>query len=113
VFNSDFETVAIAEKKYELLRFWLIGSWIAQLLNLDFHLVNLVLSEREKNIMRIFKKHIKENSESFLRVTCEDIYRLVLDSKLRSEEKNRMVKYFENKAIGYDRNAKLQKAFST
>jgi hypothetical protein len=39
VFKSDYETVAIVEKKYELLRFWLIGTWIAKQLNLDFYLV--------------------------------------------------------------------------
>lgn len=114
VLASDFESIAIAKKKYELMRFWLIGSWIAHLLNLNFYLVNLVLGEREKNIERIFKKHIKESSKrSFLRSTWEDIYRFILDIEMRSEEKDKIVKYFENKTIGYNWEGKLQKAFST
>ncbi len=30
IFKSDFNTVAVQEKKYELLRFWLLGNWIAK-----------------------------------------------------------------------------------
>jgi len=29
--------VAIKEKKYELLRFWLLGSWLANELGLDYY----------------------------------------------------------------------------
>ncbi|MCK4385045.1 MAG: hypothetical protein KAW52_02155, partial [candidate division Zixibacteria bacterium] len=47
VFKSDYRTVAIDEKKYELLRFWLLGTRIAKQQDLDFYLANLVLSERE------------------------------------------------------------------
>lgn len=113
VFNSDFETVAIAEKKYELLRFWLIGTWIAKLLNLNFYLVNLVLSKKEKNIERVFKRHIKKNRHrEFLRITWENIYKCILNSNLPGEDKDTIIRYFENKTIGYDTNAKIQKAFS-
>lgn len=112
VFRSDFETVAIAEKKYELLRFWLIGSWIAHLLSLDFCLVNLVLSEREKDIERIFKKHIREKQHRrFLRISWENIYQYILNRRVPHRDKSMMVRYFENKTTGYDRNGKLQKAF--
>ena len=30
VFKSDYKTIAIDEKKYELIRFWLLGTWIAK-----------------------------------------------------------------------------------
>jgi len=112
VVGSDFETVAVTEKRYELLRFWLIGSWMAQCLGLKFYLVNLVLSEKEKDVERAFKKHIEENPRRiFLRVAWEDVYQSILDSKSRTIERNRMIGYFENKTIGYDKNGKLQKAF--
>ena len=113
VFHSNFETVAISEKKYELLRFWLIGSWIAQRLQSDFYLVNLVLSEREKDIERVFGKHIKENQHRrFARITWEDIYACILNKTSPSGDRDIIKRYFENKTLGYDRNRKLQKAFS-
>lgn len=113
VFSSDFNTVAVAEEKYEMMRFWLIGSWIAHLLNLDFYLVNLVLSEREKDIEEIFRKHIKENPQRrFLRATWEDIYHVIQSSETKTKEHDAMTNYFENKTIGY-KNGKLKKAFST
>jgi hypothetical protein len=112
VVGSDFEAVAVVEKKYELLRVWLIGSWIAHDLGLDFYLVNVVRSEKERDIERTFRKHIKEShGRRFLRVAWEDIYQSILDSKSRTIEKDRMIGYFENKTIGYDKNGRLQKAF--
>lgn len=113
MFKLDFETVAIAEKKYELLRFWLIGSWMAELLNLNFYLVSLVLSKKERNIESAFERLIKENRHrKFLRITWEDIYEYILNSSLPNEDKDAILRYFENKTIGYDTNAKLRRAFS-
>ena len=113
VFQSDFETVAIVQKKYELLRFWILGSWIADTLDLDFCLVNLVLSEREKEIEPVFRPHIKENERSrFFRMTWEEIYHFILDARLSTEEKDRITTYFSEKTLGYDSQGKLQRAFS-
>jgi len=113
VFSSDFKTVAINDKKYELSRFWLIGSWIAKQLNLDFYLVNLVLSDREKDIPQSFKRHIKEEqTRRFVRITWEEIYHHILNSNLSGEDTEVMIRYFWIKTIGYDANGKLQRAFS-
>ena len=112
VFKSGYKTIVL-EQKYELLRFWLIGTWIATRLDLDFYLVNLVLSEREKDIEAIFKRRLRENQRmKFIRITWEDIYQQILDSGLSGIDKDTMIKYFRNKTIGYDGNGKLQKAFS-
>lgn len=112
VFRSNFGTIAISEKKYELLRFWLIGSWIAERLQLDFCLANLVLSEREKDIEKIFRRHKENQRRKFARITWEDIYGHILNSNSLNGDKDTMKRYFENKSVGYDRNGKLQKAFS-
>jgi len=113
VFKSDYKTIAIDEKKYELLRFWLLGTWMAKQRNLDFYLVNLVLSEREKDIETIFKRHIYQNQGMrFIRITWEDIYQQILNSGLLGIDKDTMIKYFKNKTIGYDGNGRLQRAFS-
>lgn len=112
VVSSDFRTVAVTDKKYELLRLWLLGSWIAHRSGLNFYLVNLVPSEREVAIEGIFKKHIiASSSRNFLRATWEGVHRFVLASNLDIQDKNTVLRYFENKTIGY-KNGILQKAFS-
>ena len=112
VFKSDFKTVATADKKYELLRFWLLGSWIAHLLNLNFFLINLVLSGKEENIEKVFGKHIKQSpNRIFMKATWKNIYNLILGSEAESIQKGKVLEHFRNKTIGYDRKGLLQKAF--
>lgn len=114
VFRSDFKTVAIENKKYELSRFWLIGSWIANQLTLDFYLINLTLSNQEKEIEQIFKNHIiDDNSKVFKRITWEQIFEHISNSDFSEHDKQTMIRYFKNKTIGYDSNGNLQRAFST
>lgn len=111
VFCSDFKRVAVIEEKYELSRFWLIRTWIAEQLNLGFYLVNLVLSEQEKDIELIFKRHINENDRRrFVRITWEDIYKHIINSSPLSKDED-IALYFKNKSIGY-KNGRLQRAFS-
>jgi len=111
VFKSDYKTIAIIEKKYELLRFWLLGTWMANQQDLDFYLINLVLAEREKDIEHIFKRYIRETERrKFLRITWEDIDHYI--SNINSLiDKDIILHYFRNKTIGYDRRGKLQRAF--
>jgi len=111
VFKSDYKTIAIIEKKYELLRFWLLGTYMAKQQDLNFYLVNLVLSEKEKDIENIFKGYIRETKRrKFLRITWEDIYSYILNSN-SSRDKDIILNYFRNKTIGYDGEGKLQRAF--
>jgi hypothetical protein len=110
-FKSDFETVAITERKYELLRFWLLGSWMAKQKDLKFVLINLVPSEKEKDIESRFKKHIKEDTnKTFQRLTWERIYSFIREAE--NPQKESILEYFENKTRGYNQERKLQKAFS-
>jgi hypothetical protein len=111
VFDSDYEIVAKKKKKYELMRFWLLGTWIAKQNNLDFFLINLVLSEHEPCIEEILKQHINENKRRhFRRVTWENVFEYILKSNITSD-KDIMLNYFRNKTIGY-KDGKLQKAFN-
>jgi len=112
VFSSDFDTVAFKEKKYELLRFWLIGSWIAVCQNLNFYLINLVPLARENTGEEAFQKHIRQTQQRrFMRTTWEDVYHFIKNSKSESQDKLLVMRYLENKTIGY-RSGGLQKAFS-
>lgn len=113
VFKSNYEVVAIEAKKYELLRLWLLGSWIAAQLDRDFYLINLVLAEREKNIERIFHPHIKTNPRrQFSRLSWEEIYRYIFRNAPPSPKKDLLIDYFRNKTIGYNKRGQLQLAFS-
>jgi hypothetical protein len=113
VFSSDFKTLTKKGgiEKYELSRFWLIGSWIASQLNLNFYLINLTLSNKEENIENIFKKYIKKDgSKLFKRITWEQIFEYVSNNKLSGSDKEKVIDYLENKTLGY-KNGNLKKAF--
>jgi len=98
---------------YQLMRFWMIGSSIAKRLNLDFCLVNLVLSGKEESIEQDFKKYVKENQRrKFMRITWEDVYKYILDGDLLGADWDMIIRYFRNKTIGYDKSGELQRAFS-
>jgi hypothetical protein len=113
VFNSDYETLSIGQKKYELMRFWLLGTWMADRLDKDFYLVNLVLEDREKNIEDLFKPHIKATTtRKFLRLSWEYIYQHILSHSQSNPDKDRLLSYFKNKTTGYNHLGELQMAFS-
>ena len=112
VFTSNYDTIVRLEKKYELMRFWLLGTWIADQHNLDFYLINLVLSEQEKDIEEIFNRLIRTNeNRKFIRITWEDIYLEILNNELPGSDKEKMINYFQNKTIGY-KYGRIRRAFS-
>ena len=111
IFRSNIETVVVKENRYELMRFWLLGSWIAKQLNIDFELYSLVKKSSEKNIEKEFGKHIIESSErKFFRLTWEEIYGFV-ENLEDSEYKQKLIAYFKNKTSGYNGKGIIKKAF--
>lgn len=105
--------MATDEKKYELVRNWLLGSWASAQLDLDFHLVNLVRKQHEKDIALRFGRHLKTNSKrSFVRWTWESIFDLVSEHAPQSRDKQKFMNYFENKTTGYNKDGELQLAFT-
>lgn len=114
VFKSNYEEVAIIAKKYEMMRFWLLGTWIAKGLNRDFYLVSLVLEEQDKDIEEIFKIHINiDKKRQFIRISWEDIYQYILNMELpegNNKNKEKILTYFSNKA-SYNPRKNLQKVF--
>jgi hypothetical protein len=106
-FKTDYRKI-VFDRKYELMRFWILGTWIAKHEDdpLDFYLINLVRKEKEKNIEEEFRRHIKENFNGghkriFKRMTWEDIYEYISKHALQNKNKTTILKYFENKTIGY------------
>lgn len=113
VFKSDYSTIAITNKKYELMRFWLIGSWIAKELDLNFHLINLVLNDKELLIEQEFGKHIICNSHNrFSRLSWDSIYNMIISSNKRNSETDLILDYYKTKSAGYS-NGTLKKTFKT
>jgi hypothetical protein len=112
VFVSDFNTVAIKAEKYELFRFWLLGSWLAKEMGKDFYLLNVVLSERETDIKAQFIPHIQvDGQRQFNRLSWEEIYGYVAENVPDSRDKRMLSAYFQSKTIGYNQFGELQKAF--
>ena len=113
VFASDYDVVANEARKYELLRFWLLGSWIAAQGEREFYLVNLVRSECEQAIEQLFGRHTKANAQRhFVRVTWEEIYQRIAEIRPSSVERDSLLEYFEYKTVGYDQLGELRRPFS-
>lgn len=112
IFRSNYETITVKEKRYELMRFWLLGSWIAEKLNIKFEFYSLVMESREQEIEAEFGKHIRESSErKFYRLTWEQIYNFI-ETRKYNLEKQIMEEYFKNKTIGYNSHGIINKAFN-
>jgi len=60
---SDFNAIALKDKKYELVRFWLLGTWLAEQEGLEFRLVNLTRSEKGKTSLLYLEKHIVQSQQ--------------------------------------------------
>lgn len=113
VFRNDYKTIAVEEEKYELLRFWLLGTWMANQTGLNFSLISLVLENRELEIEKDFDKMIIEDeNKQFSRMTWEDIYRFVVSNRIESKDFSIIIDYYNNKCLGYNSNQYLIKAFS-
>lgn len=112
IFKTDYKTI-VNDQKYELMRFWLLGYWMAKEKGLNFQLINLVLDRNEKDIENDFGKHINQNyNTKFSRHTWESIYLFIKENGVKNKYKDDIVNYFENKAAGYNSNGKLRnKAF--
>ena len=112
VFSSDFKEVVIKQRLYELARFWLLGTWMASQMGLDFYLVNLVLDKKDKDIEERFGRHIvQKDNQKFKRVTWEQISDMIETSGAQNVDT--IKEYFTNKTIGYSSDHKLQHAFSS
>ncbi len=118
VFNSSYREVSFTAKKYELMRFWLLGSWIAHHLNINFFLVNLVPEQKEQNIATTFSKYIVpaeitgNQGRVFRKLTWENVYNVIALDCQTIPEKKIVLQYLKNKSAGYDRNGFLQKTFT-
>lgn len=113
VFRNDYRTV-VSDQKYELLRFWLLGSWIAHQHEprLRFYLVNVVRDGEETDIEETFGDHIRQDDQRrFVRLTWEEIHRYIATSTPQDKAKDALLTYFSDKTMGYPV-GKLVRAFN-
>ena len=111
--GSDFDKVANIEKFYELMRLWLLGTWVAnEYLHRNFFLINLVLSRKERDIEDLFGRHVHYNeTRAFKRRSWEQVYSFI-ERMAPLEGKKEIVEYFHGKTLGYNSSGILQRAFS-
>lgn len=114
VFQPDFDQIAVKHKKYELMRLWLLGTWLAQELGLKFYLVNLVCDAKEKQIEDQFGPMIVTGpNRQFVRWTWERIYRHIARQPPANESRA-ILTYYKNKTVGYGGapNRRIRPAFT-
>ncbi len=115
VFKSgvDFDKVANTEGFYELLRLWLLGTWIANKhMDRNFFLINLVLKRKERDIEDLFGRHVHYNeTRAFKRRSWEQVYSFI-ERMAPLDGKKEIVEYFHGKSLGYNSSGDLQRAFS-
>lgn len=110
VFRQSFDSLAIAARRYELLRLWLLGSYAAHGRSKRFLLVNLVRDGQEEDVDAFAASGFRQQANrEFRRATWEEIMPLLdNDADQRVE---RLTNYLRTKTLGYDRDARLVKAF--
>lgn len=101
--KSTYRHVAEDEKRYELLRFWLLGTWMANKTpGTDFVLANLVREASKEDIEGEFGKHIVQDAHKrFVRWTWEGIARFIARCCPDAPEKTAVLEYFRQKSLGY------------
>lgn len=117
---SDFNRVAVDGRFYELMRFWLLGSWTAHQAGKRFLLVNVVRGDdnNESDIEARFGAHIQAGPQRRLvRATWEQVYKGIVQPRAGCPDADRLARYFQEKTIGYrpinrDSQARLSRAFN-
>lgn len=117
--TTTFQKIAVEDRLYELMRLWLLGSWIAdQAPRKRFLLMNVVRDGKETDIEARFGAHLLPHPQRrFLRVTWEQIYSDIVKPRTGCPDADRLADYFAGKTIGYrlvrrGRRAALRKAFN-
>lgn len=97
---------------YQLMRLWLIGANIAENGGQNFYLLTIVRNDYERDVALEFGKYIRQDEGTkFFRVSWEDIYDYVLTAGKTNDDKDKILRYFRNKTIGYEKD-NLHGAFS-
>jgi len=115
VFKVGFNEIAVQRKRYELTRFWLLGSWMAKKENKNFYLVNLVLDASTEKLGKTFIPYvILQEQEPHKRVVSKLTWEKIRDEVIQNangSEKVKMLEYFKNLTKGFSASGKVLPAF--
>jgi hypothetical protein len=111
VFTADVWQVAVERKKYELMRYWLLGTWLANEMGKHFVFMSVTPIDRDRDLPEQFKPLIRETKTREFRHTCwEEVRSFIYQNLPPSEDRNKVIQYLDGKTAGYV-NGVLQKAF--
>jgi hypothetical protein len=112
-FTVDWPTVSA--DRYELMRFWLLGSWLAAGLGLKFRLVSLLPM---RQVTRLPPEHfadyvVQSDEHRFVVHAWEQIWRTLVNTGGDDEGSDARLlgDYFLNKTVGYGSDRLLRPAF--
>ncbi|WP_048438821.1 hypothetical protein [Caenimonas sp. SL110] len=111
--KSPFQAVAIHHRRYELLRLWLLGSWVAAQDGKRFELVNLVRHGSEEGVLAFAKEHFEQSpTRRMHRVTWESVCAFISSADGRTPEDDALLGYMRDKTLGYSPAGKIVRAFA-
>ena len=109
-FASGPEVVAVQEQRYQLMRLWLLGTWMAAQVDKQFVLVSLCTDASDTGIETSFGAHIVQNElRRFKRYTWEAI-REACRTGEGVASLAPLVAYLDHRTSGYASTGQLQMA---
>jgi hypothetical protein len=111
VFREDYQRVACKERRYEIARLWLLGSWMAKEAGKAFRLVVLMPRAQDADLERQVRPLLL-GDDRFARSDWESVYEFVAGAPGATDRRTTFLEYFRNKTLGYDSSGRLQKAFT-
>jgi Holliday junction resolvase-like predicted endonuclease len=110
VFNVDPLTLAV-QQKYELMRQWLLGSWLAAQSGCDFYLIVVDRAGNDSDLERRIGLSLQQApGRRFLHTTWEELYTWLAGCIPVDYDWERLLSYLRNKTTGYQ-DGVLQLAF--
>ena len=113
VFQADWQSIAVTGRRYELMRFWLLGTWLAADLGLKFRLVSLLPArQRTPSRHEPFEDYLCQDDGARFRIwSWEDVRDSLARDGTRDEDGARLAHYWATKTIGYGSDRRLRPAF--
>jgi hypothetical protein len=110
-FQEEIYRISVEKQKYELMRFWLMGTWLAHERNKAFTLISLTPEGMDPGLKEEFGSSIRLNpNRSYIHLHWEGVIRFIREKLPNSMERDMVLHYMENKTAGYS-SGKLQRAF--
>ncbi len=117
VFKANIHTVAVEKRRYQLMRLWMLGSWMAAKSGKRFTLVVVSRASVDRKLEREFGKLVRpSDSRRLVHWTWDDIAELAEDSggaeaaedAHAAQAGQATASYLRGKSLGYDSAGRLR-----